>query len=327
MTPVLHLPCWSFAFTCCVPPFRLSGVQRTPRHDAFVQMLQQEQDEVEDFSSSGSSGCEGFHSQFVQTHQQPRKMRRRAKRMLNGSGNNRDKKGMVLSSSFSSSSSSSSSSSCWFWAHTVDELKCNFIDTVVREDDLIIVEETGFQQGEEEAEGEEEGESRTTPPVEYNPCQMTEDGGFVVDPSAISDSPIRSYQQIGSLVGKSSIDYSNQFSSRGRGQRQMSSSSTRGSCRARHSRGRSHSELRQSLPLLLYDCTFVLSFIQHCLLLSSSSSSSTFTDSGHQKRFFAGRRGKGKGKSGPTRGKKGRRWLIGDRYVSQNPRLYNYGTD
>ena len=58
---------------------------------------------------------------------------------------------------------------------------------------------------------EVDDERDTTPVLEGVPFYMTTDGGYEVDPNAISSSPIRSYQQISSLNERSNFDYRNQF--------------------------------------------------------------------------------------------------------------------
>ena len=101
--------------------------------------------------------------------------------------------------------------------------------------DLILIEE-----GTERNHSQPDGDSKQlekigeTPPAQY---RTTEDGGYEVDPDALSSSPIKGFCAIKELQVEEGreIDFHNQFSSRGsqlagrrtsnRGQRRMQSKS------------------------------------------------------------------------------------------------------
>ena len=124
--------------------------------------------------------------------------------------------------------------------------------TAGSDDDLIIVDDdceslshsiqSGTQEDNEEEEEEEEEEDErnmTTPPLNGAVCHMSTDGGYVVNPEAISNSPIRSYQPISSMSG---FDYNNQFSTaaqRKKRQRPAASASRQGESGSSNLQGKS----------------------------------------------------------------------------------------
>ena len=80
---------------------------------------------------------------------------------------------------------------------------------------------------EEYDDDNDDDERETTPQLNGVPF-MTTDGGYDVDPTAISSSPIRSYQQISSLNERSNFDYSNQFATSAKKKQTTATTSNKG---------------------------------------------------------------------------------------------------
>lgn len=100
------------------------------------------------------------------------------------------------------------------------------------EDDLVLLGDRRESQPHSiellsQREQDKDNERDSTPELEGVPFHMTTDGGYDVDPTAISSSPIRSYQQISSVNERSNFDYSNQFATSSKKKRSTSSSCQR----------------------------------------------------------------------------------------------------
>ena len=94
--------------------------------------------------------------------------------------------------------------------------KSNLVPTMTADhDDLIMIEESSERYRDHQPDSNDEHSENITgtPPTQY---RTTEDGGYEIDPTAISSSPIEGFCAIRHLQGEEGreIDFHNQFPSR-----------------------------------------------------------------------------------------------------------------